>query len=699
MKSLLLILCLPVLALTQPQPLQFQFQPAAFPASINGLPINQPWCGGIEYLTPTFCDLDHDDDLDLFCGDSRSWINHFENIGNANSPNFQFITAFFDSLSSYRYMNWCYSSIDFADLNGDSLQDALMAGVAYNYLLLYHNRGTASQPLYYPPADTLRDINNIIISDADRAALVDIDADGKMDLVVGRYAGYLKYYHNVGTTTSPVFTLVNNTWFNIYSSEGNLDPCFGDLDGDGDLDLLIGTGAGHVIYYRNDGTPQVPQMTLVPNYFMNINLMGYASPELADIDGDGDLDLFVGQGSLGGPNPVQGNLFFYLNDGTSLVPYFRFVISNYLVWDCVDVATPRLVDVNGDGLADLLSRFGNHLIYYRNAGTLGNPNFIYESSNYGNLNVNTMMPWFVDINGDGLLDLIAGTGAIPGPPQLKLFFNQGTPQIPNWVLDPNNPLSYIFSTYSAILCPWTADIDGDGTQDLFITDDTGHLYYFHNSGTPTHFQFQFVTDNWQNLFDPYIYTHRFGCFYDVDGDGDLDLFLSHEDYYWNPFNKGLRFYRNLGTPQSPNLVLENSSMFPDQMIWQAAPYITDIDQDGDGDLFVGDQWGGIRFFRTVTGESPVPNPKRPAPIERMITVLPNPGNSGTTISYVLSHPQHVNLSVYNLLGSRLATLVDGLQQSGEHVTSWDAMGRASGIYIVKLQTAEETFSKKLMVVK
>jgi hypothetical protein len=132
------------------------------------------------------------------------------------------------------------------------------------------------------------------------------------------------------------------------------------------------------------------------------------------------------------------------------------------------------------------------------------------------------------------------------------------------------------------------------------------------------------------------------------------------------------------------------------------PFIAggDIDGDGDTDLFSGGFAGGIRFFRNVTGESPVnPDPKyQPLP-QRQISILPNPGNSGTTISYVLSHPQHVNLSVYNLLGSRLATLVDGLQQPGSHVTSWDAKDRASGIYLVRFTSPEYNATQKVVIVK
>jgi hypothetical protein len=705
MKYMLLILSIPLLALAQPPPLQFQFEPAAFPASINGIPINQPWIGGMDALTPTFCDLDNDGDLDLYCGNNTGYIAFVKNIGSAISPDFVLESGFFDSLVCYYDSlapTWDWSHCLFSDLNGDGLKDAVLSGItSLGYLHFYPNMGTFSQPFFSPPADTMRDISGNPISNG-RVALVDIDGDGKVDIFVGTYNGYITYYHNVGTSSNPAFQLISSAWSNIHTLEQYAYPCFGDLDGDDDMDLLIGTGEGHIIYYRNDGTPRNPQMTLVPGYLSYLNVQKYASPALADIDSDGDLDLFVGRSSSESQNPTQGSLFFYRNDGTPQNPNFRFVTSNYLGWDCGFASTPRLVDIDGDSLPDLISRMGAHLILYHNAGNPGNPNFVYSSSNFGNLYVFDMMPWLVDINGDGLLDLIAGTSAIPGPPGLKLFLNQGTPQVPNWVLYSNDLVPGVFNQASVILVPWTADIDGNGTQDLFVSDDNGYLYFFRNTGSPTNFQFQYITNNWQGLNDG-LGAHRYGCFYDIDGDNDLDMFMSSENYGWFPFEKNLRFYRNHGTPQVPNMVLDSNDLFPDLMIWQAAPFVMDIDQDGDGDLFVGDFWGGIRFFKNVTGESPVPpDPKtRPHP-ERAIsgfTLEPNPGNPITTISFNLSHPQEVSMDVYNLLGSKIATLVSGLQMAGEYTYTWNSSGKASGIYIVKLQTAEGTFSKKLMVVK
>jgi hypothetical protein len=687
MRYLILFLLLPCALYAQP--FQFELQPDAFPVYIGGVPIQQPWTGGYDAVTPTFWDSDNDGDLDLFMGDSRGYIDYFENIGASTNPEFKWITNFYDSLLCYRATpnpTWGWSKIRFSDLNGDGLKDIILGAVFYNQLILYHNIGTLVQPVFTNIADTIRDNNGNIIY-GQYCTFADIDADGLLDLFIAT-GGYLKYYHNIGTSSIPVFELISTNWFNTYVSANFNDPCFGDLDGDGDLDLLIGDGDGFISYYRNDGTPQVPQMTLVTNNYLNIDVQKYSSPELVDIDGDGDLDLFIGRSSSENQSPAQGSLFFYRNDGTAQIPNFHYVTSNYIAWDCGYGSSPRFMDFNNDSLPDLVSRAGSHLILYRNIGTFGNPIFSYQTTNLGNIAVVDLVPWFVDINGDGLLDLFAGTSAIPGPPGLKLFINEGTPQTPNWTLYTNNLIPGVFNTNSVILCPWTGDIDNDGDQDLFVTDDNGCCYFFRNIGSMTHFQFQFVTNNWQNLETPNMPSFRYGCFYDVDGDGDLDLFINSDTVYWLPFEKNLLFYRNTGTPQIANMVLESRDLFPDHMIWQSAPYMVDIDGDGDGDLFVGDTYGGIRFFRNVTGDSigvVGPPQERPHPKRATLTINPSPANPKTAISIQLTAFSFVNLSVYDLLGRKIAELVNGSLSAGEHLVSWDASGNASGVYLVKLE--------------
>ncbi|MEG4292809.1 VCBS repeat-containing protein, partial [Microcoleus sp. D2B6] len=72
-------------------------------------------------------------------------------------------------------------------------------------------------------------------------------------------------------------------------------PIFADIDGDGDLDAFVGNSAGNTLFYRNSGTATAPTFTLeATNPFGLTDVGSYANPTFADIDGDGDLDAFVG---------------------------------------------------------------------------------------------------------------------------------------------------------------------------------------------------------------------------------------------------------------------------------------------------------------------------------------------------------------------------------------------------------------------
>jgi hypothetical protein len=494
---------------------------------------------------------------------------------------------------------------------------------------------------------------------------------------------------------------MDSNWFNTYVNAGYNDPCFGDLDTDSDLDLLIGTGEGTVYYYRNDGDSANAQMTYVTNNYLGIAVVEDASPELADIDGDGDLDLFVGRSPAGfGTN--LGDVYFYENLGAPQAPDFQFVTTDYLTLDVGLISLPRLVDIDADGDPDLFSSMGVQLGLFRNQGTLQEPQFVYETDNFGNITVYTaLLRWFCDVDADGDYDLFIGPGAIPGPPGLYLFLNQGTPQIPNFVLYSNDLVPGVFSQTSVVLSPTTMDIDADGDQDLFVSDDDAFYYFFENVGSPTHFQYQYITSTWQNINDP-LGGHRYPCFYDIDADGDQDLFISSESYYYQPWDKNLMFYSNVGTAQNAQMVLENEDLFPELMIWHAAPFLLDMDQDGDGDMFVGDIWGGIRYFKNVTGDT---TQVAPPPVERhpqaglQISLGPNPANPNTVISFNLPFAQKIDLAVYNLLGARVTTLASGLKSPGSYVIPWDATANASGIYIIRLETPQESLSEKLTIVK
>ncbi|MBC6479008.1 MAG: VCBS repeat-containing protein [Hormoscilla sp. GM7CHS1pb] len=125
--------------------------------------------------------------------------------------------------------------------------------------------------------------------------LADIDGDGDLDLFLGKWDGDLIYQENQGTASAPTFGTPKNNPFGITRTLYSSKPTFADLDGDGDLDIWMGEYHGNFMYQENQGTASSPTFG-TPQYdpFGLADVGNYSSPTLADLDGDGLLDLLVG---------------------------------------------------------------------------------------------------------------------------------------------------------------------------------------------------------------------------------------------------------------------------------------------------------------------------------------------------------------------------------------------------------------------
>jgi hypothetical protein len=184
----------------------------------------------------------------------------------------------------------------------------------------YENTGTANQPNFIFKEDNFLQKDMIDAGSSAAPRLEDINGDGLIDLVVAianRYVApgfsnsLLYYYENTGTATKAEFTLQDTNFADLhqYNLGEEIAAAFGDLDGDNDLDLIVGTISGYFHYLENTGSATSPVYVLTTPIITNTDVGADASPELFDIDEDGDLDLFVGN--------EKGRIFWFENSSTT----------------------------------------------------------------------------------------------------------------------------------------------------------------------------------------------------------------------------------------------------------------------------------------------------------------------------------------------------------------------------------------------
>jgi hypothetical protein len=265
--------------------------------------------------TPVHGDLDADGDLDLVAGGFNGRFFWFENTGDAASPTFVRRTGASNPLDGSDVGYSATPALGDLDADGDLDVVAGMQAGSFAYL---ENTGSATSPAFALRTGASNPFDGQSVGSRSAPSLGDLDGDGDLDLVGGAYAGGLTYLENTGNAASPSFALVTGASNPFDGSDLGADstPALGDLDGDGDLDLLGGNFSGTFEYFENTGSATSPAFearTGPANPLDGQSTAGLSAPGLGDLDGDGDLDVVAGDN--GGafrtfylPEPAQGLL-------------------------------------------------------------------------------------------------------------------------------------------------------------------------------------------------------------------------------------------------------------------------------------------------------------------------------------------------------------------------------------------------------
>jgi hypothetical protein len=244
--------------------------------------------------TPTLIDLTGRGLLDLVTGSRSGEIRIFRNVGTRTRPRFASAASDTLGLAPTDTSN----AIAFAALHTPGLPDALNAGTN-GAPTFFRNRGNRPRPdflLLAPEADPFAAAALPPRSLDWRCTFADLDHDGDADLIVGTRDGTVLYFENRGTAQKPQFRGVTRVApFGLRGLGELVSLTFGDLDGDGDLDAIAGNAAGDLLFLLNRGNAWRPQFVITPRGTLGLPTVGPdATVALADLDGDGDLDLIVG---------------------------------------------------------------------------------------------------------------------------------------------------------------------------------------------------------------------------------------------------------------------------------------------------------------------------------------------------------------------------------------------------------------------
>ena len=494
---------------------------------------------GVVLSSVTFEDIDNDGDVDLLITGKNS-DNERVALTYANDGSGSFTEV------SNPFGEVLFHLVAFMDVDDDGDKDAMVAGRNSSsdwVAKLYANDGTGQFVEVVDQPFTDMEVSSF--------AFADLDSDGDTDALISgvNQAGgqEVRLYWNDGVGG---FQALPDAVFENIKFAGKI--LFFDADGDGYEDVYLRGGDDMdeviVTLFINDGSGSFSAVTDAP-----FKVLGGSSVAASDMDGDGDVDLFItgNDDSVVDFKPVAQ---FFINDGEG-----QYTQREPLLFEGAFESTETFAEVDGNDDQDVLltgiSGNGAVTSLYYNDGQ----GVFTKAQNTPFTGAYESTVRFFDVDSDDDLDMLISGGFVGGQEDTKLYINDGSGQFSE-----DLEVSFIHGVFDI------ADVDGDGDTDILIVGSIAATTLYFNDGDGV-----FSAVAVPNI--PSISSCAL-AFSDVDNDGDEDVFVTGYD---EQYEKIAKLYRNDGGG-----VFEEASDTAFDGVSNGSVAFADVNGDGYQDLFV-----------------------------------------------------------------------------------------------------------------
>lgn len=657
-------------------------------------------------------DKDGDGDQDLALSIvSFNTMNILTNGGDANSADMidQDLTFPQNLISTDPIDIYTFPAAFLADVNNDGKDDIIVSpyqennGHNFEGSYLYTNNSSTAYDLSFIKNNYLQD-EMIELGTAAYPVLFDYDQDGLKDLLVGNrgyfqstgvYSSQLAYYRNTGTTETPAFTLQTRDLIDISSlSLGNIAPTFGDIDDDGDYDMIIGDATGRVHLFENSAGANNPcNFSLTAPGYQNIDVIGqFAIPFLYDVNDDQLLDLVIGE--------RNGNLNLYLNEGTANSPTYLLNDDN---WGGVDMrrnglsfgySAPFIFEANSKMQMLVGSESGIIDLYDRITEVVNGPEQL------------------VGEVGDGTSFSAAGEttpfafSSTSGRNQYLITADELTDQglsqgvIEKLALTTENGPSVTHAQFYVKM--GTTNLEElNGFVEGFTT------VYFVSTGTVPQGLVEYIAqtpivwDGSSNLIVEF-------CWFQTSGAGtNLNVEYSSTSFNSNAYSRSGNFsgcgieYQGSNT-ERPNFTFtvkpsfNNVGEFPIFEGERSTVCLGDLNNDSRPEVIIGNLAGGLAYYKGAAEGLVISGVETSARTEKFdLNLYPNPNNGTFTIEPHVAMNGDVEMVVYNMLGKRVwySTSNDLIRET------IDLSDLRNGIYLIDIRSENKIATKRFIIQK